>query len=519
MVRVVLVEDEPLLLRNIKQMIEEAHKNFKVVGEALNGIDALELIRKLSPDVVFTDIRMPLMDGLELLEKLQKEDNKPIAVVISGYQEFDYAKRALKLNVVDYLLKPISPEALGSLTCELYIRLESRKKDDVLNILKRRIQANEPFEGNEQEKTCVSCFSGLTCLYICTGSFCIYPCSDITPSMDFWNKTNLEEIAEKYLHTEDMAWVLDQDIGNEKALILGMPSDYQIRSGDIFRKVYTELTGLGFPITAVICKSASNLSELADSIKQAKQVLNRNIIFGKSNLIAYNSNISNPWEESCLIDLQYDKIICHLIKNLRQSQLKQELKRLLLQLEQRDCFQVYLESFLKNFIRLFPATLGFIPQEKMVEADMEINELISSNVHYETVYQGMSLLIDELLCLNNQKYNDKSSQKQLVKEIEKYIRSNFTRQITIQNLSDKFGLSAAHLIKIYKKYSGNSPMDHIIRLRIEKAQELLQIEPPLLLKDIAEIIGYDDPFYFSRIFKSITGQSPSEYRSIKNPVQ
>jgi len=118
MIKVVVVDDEPYLLRSIKQSIEETNGSFAVVGEALDGESALEVIRRTRPDVIFTDIRMPVLDGLELIEELRRAKEEVLPVILSGYQDFEYAKRALQIGVEDYLLKPINAKALGKLLDE-----------------------------------------------------------------------------------------------------------------------------------------------------------------------------------------------------------------------------------------------------------------------------------------------------------------------------------------------------------------------------------------------------------------
>ena len=109
MLRVVIVDDEPVLVRSLQTMIERADCDIQVVGSANDGATGLEVIRNMLPDLVFVDISMPVVDGLQLIETLRQEDNDVPVVILSGYKEFEYAKRAVTLDVVDYLVKPINP--------------------------------------------------------------------------------------------------------------------------------------------------------------------------------------------------------------------------------------------------------------------------------------------------------------------------------------------------------------------------------------------------------------------------
>lgn len=112
--KIVVAEDEELLLNNLVQKIEQADEDFEIIGKAQTGSQAYELIEKLNPDVVITDIRMPVMDGIAMLEKVRKTHPLTKFVITSGFSDFEYARSAITLKVSDYLLKPIDPEELSS---------------------------------------------------------------------------------------------------------------------------------------------------------------------------------------------------------------------------------------------------------------------------------------------------------------------------------------------------------------------------------------------------------------------
>ncbi|MCX7796594.1 MAG: response regulator [bacterium] len=126
--RVMVVEDEERILNNIIRKIDESNLGFKVVGKALTGKQALTLADELTPDVIFTDIKMPVMDGLELIEHLYFRYPYVKVVIISGYADFEYAQKAIIYDVKGYLLKPIDNEALMEILRKLKIMLDSEKK-------------------------------------------------------------------------------------------------------------------------------------------------------------------------------------------------------------------------------------------------------------------------------------------------------------------------------------------------------------------------------------------------------
>lgn len=132
--KVVVAEDEELILNSIVKKIHNTHMGFKVVGAAQDGKEALEYIDRLSPDILFTDIRMPVMDGLELIRTVNSRYPHIFKVVLSGFHEFEYAQQALKYEVKDYLLKPLKKEVLVETLSRIRICLDAQK-----NLLKQNI--------------------------------------------------------------------------------------------------------------------------------------------------------------------------------------------------------------------------------------------------------------------------------------------------------------------------------------------------------------------------------------------
>jgi len=125
--RVVVCEDEPLLLTRLKRMIEGLDCGFTVVGAAENGREALDALGETGADLLITDIRMPVMDGIELIQKLQDEQPHLTCMLISGYGDFEYARTALRLGVCEYLLKPVSEEDLRRALLSIRERLDERR--------------------------------------------------------------------------------------------------------------------------------------------------------------------------------------------------------------------------------------------------------------------------------------------------------------------------------------------------------------------------------------------------------
>ena len=126
---IVVAEDEPLLLENLIIKVKQSGTNFEVIGSAQTGIQAYELVESLNPDLLITDIRMPVMDGLELIRKTREQHQNTDFIITSGFSEFEYAKAAMKYQVSDYLLKPIDPSELKESLQHLELKYQSEQAD------------------------------------------------------------------------------------------------------------------------------------------------------------------------------------------------------------------------------------------------------------------------------------------------------------------------------------------------------------------------------------------------------
>ncbi|HJB47353.1 MAG TPA: response regulator [Candidatus Mediterraneibacter surreyensis] len=162
MIKVLVAEDEKPLLRGIKMLVEEIDSHFTVVKCAVNGKEAIEYLSANRVDVVFTDINMPIVDGLELMKYLSAEHPETIVVVISGYNDFEYAQKAIRFGVKEYLLKPIVKEELAAILKRIEESFESSKLNLEMNRLQNAVYHVKQ-ENIQEEKVQIA--------YACAGPF------------------------------------------------------------------------------------------------------------------------------------------------------------------------------------------------------------------------------------------------------------------------------------------------------------------------------------------------------------
>ncbi|MCD9021455.1 response regulator transcription factor [Cohnella silvisoli] len=510
-INVYVCEDEPFIMRSLKLLIEQSHSNYRIIGEAYNGLEAYEEIKRLKPDVVFTDIRMPGMDGLALLSKLNEEHYEFTPVLISGYQDFEYAKTAIKLHVYDYILKPVSPESFEELLISIHARLESTIRTRQLSIINQMVTNISYKNGKVAD---FFKYAGYYYMFLCAGSYCTFTYPWITPSLEFWLKNDLEAVATQRLNDIDASiWVINGKHENEKIIVMGTNQTNHSEISEWMRHLHEQLNTSGFPLTSIYSFSGSKIEDIGPAIQTARIVLNKHIVFAQSSFLLLNTSITveNQDDHGKLLSADTEKLLVAYIQHKQLYALKRELKKLLEKCLLRTCRQISLEHLLKSICELFKKNIDFLSEKRAIEIDMEINELICNSISYKAIYEGMAFIMESLLASDYAKAKESDHEK-LSGLIEHYIEENYSNTINLQSLSLIFGIVPSYLSKIFKSYKGKSPSDYIIELRVEKAKELLKSKPMIALKDIAVTVGFNDQFYFSKVFKTITAQSPSEFR-------
>ena len=225
MIKVLIVEDEPPIARAVKQMIESSSDAFEVVGCEINGQTALLRMEEEEVDVVITDIRMPVMDGLAFLERAIVKNPGCLTVILSGHQDFNYAQTALRLGAFDYLLKPLAPEKLK----QLLQRLEEAFSKNALQPNRGKWDISNPLNQATNKNT--NCWV----MIANAGNWPLIPDDSLVPGADFWKKNNAKRLISALLGNEEEILVLEGKVSTEAVFIVKNLKEPQVH------KLATEL--------------------------------------------------------------------------------------------------------------------------------------------------------------------------------------------------------------------------------------------------------------------------------------
>jgi len=513
--KVVLVDDEDDVRgRVISKITDES--GFCVVGKAGNGYDALELIEELKPDVVITDIRMPFINGIELA-RIIKRDYPTIKLgFISGYDEFDYAREAIELNVVSYIMKPITTEELTKFLSKLKKILDDEKKQiEDIETLREKYDQSLPkiIDSNLNSYTYKKRLSsrdldtlGELGLDIMMNQFFVVNI-DVNSDIGEDSKLSLKRIIDNALsHLEFVSSFKTRD---GMIVLAGSIRPYVKNEidGFLFEVLSYIQEFLGFETTIGVSSIFKHLSEFPSYYQQAKKAKNHGVYYKVGSIVFFNDIDKNLIENVNLDDelLQdFDKAIMYYDKIKLENYLN-GLKDIILTDDKHHYNRQYLLLNLANRVVKFSESLN--------SSNVLSSEIINKVLSFKDLEQLFSWIYHSAIKIREENSNSQVTKvESLVERAFNVIESNYSdSSLSLEQVAEELDISVSYLSSLIKKYKKLTFNKYLIKVRMEKAEELLRYSNDKIIT-ISEAVGYNEVYYFSHSFKRYTSMSPKEYR-------
>ena len=514
--KVLVVDDEKLIRFGIKAMIENKEQNFYDISLCSNGKEALELITKESFDILITDIRMPQMDGITLMQEIERLNHKPQIIILSGYDDFNYASEALRCGAKDYLLKPVKRAglyaSLDKLEKEIKVHEENYKKVKMADSYIQGFQANELnyifFKDNISDKEIEEIGSKIN-MNMFFGEYYIglLKKMDVTKNKkDEVLKNMVTSILESYFINELPEIIMFFDLKGNLVIVsktkeLFIYLEKQLAKDNVLR-LHLSVSG-----------NARGILEIKKTYNEACKALKYGIFTQGNSMIQYSDVVNKNKEYKIPID-NIEKIN-NMIGTNRNDEIEKALDEVLCISDIKAYNISYFEEINKSLYELIlkPAKAKFFFE---VEDSIEDIDKFKSIGNFRSFNEYFHELKDEILYISEYVKTMKGlyGEKNAIKQSICYINENYHKDLSLAMVSNEVSLNYFYFSQLFKDTIGENFIDYVKKVRIEKAKELLQI-PEHKIYEVGKKVGYADSKQFTKVFRKVTGISPTEYREKK----
>lgn len=545
MLKIFLAEDEVVVRETIKRMIPWEELGFELVGEAADGEMALPLLIRQQPDLLITDIKMPFMDGLTLARLAKKEIPGLKVVILSGYDDFNYAKQAIGIGVEDYLLKPITKNALIERLSEIRSRYEHEKtQKEYYEKFQREMQAYEKnssrdfFEAlvggsmdmmevyKRAEKLGLDIVAEAYNVLIFTMN-CDEDFSGQRDEYSSWEAESLE-LLENFFAGHSSAMLFRSNIFSYSVLLKGQRETIEENTRacvDEIRKILSRQDGRREWFLAV-GQSVDRLSQIQKSYHTASRAFSQRYLYDE-NILYYDEmeTMEHPGGQAETEDNAYlqkvdvnalnPAILQKFLSNGLQEETENFVKDYFYAIGQEPMESLVFRNYVILNVRF--SVISFIKglgcdTNEMESADTE-EVLAESGKNMESAIAYAKKMISQVIEIRDQNSGNKN--RSILKTAVDFIDSHYMdEEISLNTVANVANVSSNHFSALFSQNMGQTFIEYLTTLRMNKAKELLRCTG-MRSSEIAGEIGYKDAHYFSYLFKKTQGMTPSDYRKAR----
>lgn len=501
--RIAVVEDEPRTRDGLINMIER-YTRYEICGVATNGAEGLALIREKKPDLIITDIRMPDMDGLTMLRELQKVEPGFRAMILTGYSSFDYARTAVQLGVVDYVLKPIEVEGFVSLLREIEAKIEKERTEKISD---EQLLWSCVTSGVDRK-------SGL--LRQLAGRLQVEP--DTVVSLFLVKIDNLEQEAAAMM-LKGIRERMETFCAKKTCLVhLSVPNGILAlvvdddRCGMLTRMFADKVLPFLRETGRCLCSRTScvGLEGLAGAIQELQDLLPHAFVHGSDVVLERAMTEKLRFSEICYpVDIE-NRLRKEIMAGDYEKALKtgRKFREAIIESDGRpELIREYAARFASSAYNVAKEVRG--SSEPMLIYHYFINHIIESRTRSELV-QNYETIMNTLLDPQEEVADVDNL---TVLKVINYIRDNYGRNITLSEVANLVGMTPEYLSKLFFQKINVNFVVFLRNFRISVAKRMI-LSGKYRIQDIAEHVGIRDPKYFNKVFKSVCGVSPSEYKKV-----
>ena len=505
--RILIVEDEVNAREGIADLLSKISEEYEICGKASDGEQGLILARELKPDLIFVDIEMPKLNGLQMIESIKQTGMEPYYVILSGYSNFCYAQKGIKLGVSEYLLKPITFNNLKSIMGEMTARYKLKKdksdslmqaipkeevlREIILNRGKYSEAAYENIKSNVKQEENMFIIN----LYL------IKKLKDkneliIKEVLNFMQYYGIKVFYYSFMKGYNCISVF---VNTE----IGFPEMLKMLKYNLLFSIKKDVS----PKIIISAVKLNQLGEIINGFTKSQNLIKWSIVIGNNEIIN-DELISKLKINNCNYPREIESEAQLAIKQNELSQLQDISKKFISSLRT----EVYNpKEIIEHCSSYIFSILTFLKGYNNNFYTEFINDGILDNMRgactIEELEEYMGILMD-MICKRCMEDTIISSLP--VRKAVNYINEYYSDKIGLEEIASKMNLTPEYVSRLFTKEMGKSFSDYLKEYRINKAKNMLAHDK-LKIYEVAEKVGYSDPKYFCKIFKEVTGMTPKEY--------
>ena len=525
MYSVFLVEDEIVTREGIRNSIPWKTTPYTLAGEAPDGEIALPALRDIKPDILITDIKMPFMDGLALARIVKRDQPWIKIIILSGHDEFEYAKQAISIGVEEYLLKPVSVEDMLSSLDKVTREIEKEKvRLASIENLKQKIQSSDDIL---RKKWLCDLITGQintidaieiaqkSDIDLIASGYVIIVVEVFTFSEDYTQFAVVKEIIETILHNRKDFLLFPQSM--EKLIILAKNISeetkdeiiYTLAQGIKFETERNTQCSLAIGIGSVV----NHIGEIIHSYSDADKAIRYMRLTGKKNIISAGDMKWNRADGSLPAERDH---FTERIRFAMQEDIPGILTRYIDIIGDKSRGTAHSGYFTIAYCDIIDSVCSLIEDlqgnpRSVVPEFYDRNHIAELGISQLQFSEKAGILIEKWISYRDSQIHSKHHLR--IREAKRFIDNEYLRQdLSLYNVASHVNVSPNHFSTIFSQKTGETFIEYLTSVRIAKAKQLLQ-NNKMKCSDIAFEVGYSDPHYFSFIFKKNTGVSPRVFRA------